>query len=183
MANLHAQVDPVRILREIAERSRKNAFGLPQQDAVRDLWHGVAFVLGGVQLVMSMDEVREILRYPPLSKVPGAKPWVKGIANVRGTLLPIMDLNGFISGERTPLDRRTRVLVVENSGVTSGLLVDEVLGMRHFVAESYNPVPPEVASPLKAYLSGTYGRDGNLWGVFDPGRLMESPDFLQVAAA
>lgn len=182
MANSHAQVDPVYILREIAERSRKNAFGLPQQEAVRDLWHGVAFVLGGMRLVMSMDEVREILRYPPLSKVPGAKPWVKGIANVRGMLLPIMDLNGFISGEATPLARRTRVLVVESAGLTSGLLVEEVLGMRHFVAQSYDPVPPDVEPSLKAYVSGTFGQGGNLWGVFNPRQLMESPDFTQVAA-
>lgn len=182
MANPQAQIDPVRLLREIAERSRKNAFGLPQQEAARDLWHGVAFVLGGAHLVISMDDVREILKYPDLSTVPRAKPWVKGIANVRGTLLPIMDLNGFISGERTELERRTRVLVVESAGVTSGLMVDEVFGMRHFLADSYNPVPPEVAPSLRAFISGTYGQDGNLWGVFDSRRLMESPEFMQVAA-
>lgn len=182
MANPHVQVDPFRLLQDMAERSRANAFGLPQQDAVRNLWHGVGFVLGGVPLVMSLEQVREILKYPPLSTVPGAKPWVKGIANVRGTLLPIMDLNGFITGERTALERRTRVLVVESAGVTSGLLVDEVLGMRHFLAESYNPAPPEGPPSLTAYLSGSYGQDGNLWGVFDPERLMDSPEFMQVAA-
>jgi len=182
METRQQQVEPVRLLREMAERSRRNAFGLPQQEAVRDLWDGVAFVLGGAHLVIALSEVREILKDPPLSTVPGAKPWVKGIANVRGNLLPIMDMNGFISGAPTPLDKRSRVLVVESAGVTSGLLVDEVLGMRHFLADSHNAVLPEVQPSLAAYLSGSYGRDGNLWGVFDPEKLMESPDFLQVAA-
>lgn len=182
MANSLPQIDPFSLLRDIAERSRKNAFGLPQQEAARNLWHGVAFVLSGVNLVMSMEQVREILKYPALSTVPRAKPWVKGIANIRGTLLPIMDLNGFISGERTALERRTRVLVVESAGVTCGLLVDEVLGMRHFLADSYHAVLPEVAPALGAYLSGSYGQAGNLWGVFGPERLMDSPEFIQVAA-
>lgn len=182
MANSQAQIHPVSLLRQIAERSRNNAFGLPQQEAVKNLWHGVAFVLGGAHLVMSLEEVREILKYPALSTVPGAKPWVKGIANVRGTLLPIMDLKGFITGEQTPPGRRTRVLVVESAGVTSGLLVDEVLGMKHFLAESHTAALPKVTGSLAAYLSGSYGQDGKLWGVFDPERLMESPEFIQVAA-
>jgi twitching motility protein PilI len=182
MANLHLQTDPFSLLRDIAERSRKHAFGLPQQEAARDLWHGVAFVLGGVHLVMSLEHVREILKYPALSPVPGAKPWVKGIANIRGTLLPIMDLNGFLSGERAALDRRTRVLVVESAGVTCGLIVDEVLGMRHFLADSYNSGGPDASPALDTYVSGSYGQGGYLWGVFDPERLMETPEFIQVAA-
>ena len=67
-------------------------------------------------------------------------------------------------------------------GFSSGLLVDEGLGMKHFLADSYNPAPPKVAESLAAFLSGSYGQDGKLWGVFDPERLMRSPEFIQVAA-
>jgi len=176
------QNDPIRLLKDIDDRSRRNAFGLPQQEEAQNIWHGIVFSIDNEQLVMPLDQVREIIKYPALAPVPGAKAWVKGIANIRGTLLPIMDLKGFLTGEQTRPDRRTRVLVVDGAGISSGLLVDEVLGMKHFQADSYNKAAPKVAKTLAPFISGSYGQGGKQWAVFDPEQLMENPDFIQVAA-
>ena len=67
-----------------------------------------------------------------VTRVPGAKAWIRGIANVRGQLLPVVDLRAFLGGGTTNTDRSTRVLVAHHREVPAGLLVDEVLGFRRF---------------------------------------------------
>jgi len=174
---------PFEWLYELESRARAHAFGLPQREEARKIWHGVGFRLGGVALVVSLGQVREVLVSPSLSRVPGAKPWVAGIANVRGTLLPILDLQGFLSSRSTPRGRRTRVLVVEHDGVSAGLMVDEVLGLSHFFEEEDRAAQlPLAADSMQNYLVGAYSQAGQLWGVFDMYRLIQDPDFMQVAA-
>jgi twitching motility protein PilI len=173
---------PFALLSELESRARAHAFGLPQREEIRTLWHGVGFRLGGLALVAPLGQVREVLVSPSVSRVPGAKEWVTGIANVRGTLLPILDLQGFLSSRPTPRGRRTRILVVEHTGVTAGLLVDEVLGLRHFFEEDRVAHLPAVPDSLRAYLAGAFSQAGQLWAVFDMHRLIQDPDFMQVAA-
>lgn len=174
---------PFEVLFELETRAHAHAFGLPQREEVRKIWHGVGFRLAGMSLVVPLNQVREILVSPSVSRVPGAKPWVTGIANVRGTLLPILDLQGFLSSRSTPRGRRTRVLVVEHGGVTAGLMVDEVLGMRHFFEEEDRAAQlPVAVDTLRNYLVGAFSQAGQLWGVFDMHRLIQDPDFMQVAA-
>jgi chemotaxis signal transduction protein len=70
-----------------------------------------------------------------MTRVPGAKLWIKGIANVRGQLLPIIDLRQFLGSGTTPVNRNTRILVVNHREIPAGLIVDEVLGFRRFAAD------------------------------------------------
>ena len=81
-------------------------------------------------------EVNEILTFPLLTLCPARGPWLLGVANIRGNLVPVIDLKGFIEGERSQLTDTTRVLLVrQQGGSTVGLLVDEVLGQRNFTDE------------------------------------------------
>ena len=77
-----------------------------------------------------MDDVIEILDLPVLSNVPLTQPWVRGIANVRGSLLPVIDLNGYLGNEVPRVTNKTRVLVIDFNGVYSGLVVDALDGQR-----------------------------------------------------
>ena len=122
------ELQPFAILREIEARSRENAFGLPQQVEVRKPWSGIGFRIGEQRLVSGLGEIGEILRYPELTRVPGAQSWVRGVANIRGSLIPILDLKGFISGINTELKRRSRVLIIERDDLTGQgghLVVDD----------------------------------------------------------
>ncbi|MEW6353381.1 MAG: chemotaxis protein CheW [Pseudomonadota bacterium] len=174
---------PLLLLRDIERRARQQALGLPLQLDVRQTWSGVAFKLADAHLVAPLTQVREILPYPALSPVPGAKAWVKGIANVRGSLLPIMHLQSYLGRATDLIGRRSRVLVVRQGAVFAGLVVDEVFGMKHFVEEEYRAaLPPGVDDRISAYLEGGYIQDGQWWGVFSMPRLVQSPQFLQVAS-
>lgn len=179
--NAVKQLQPFELLRSIEERSRQQAFGIPQQIEVRRPWSGIGFRVGDTYLVSPLGEVEEILVYPDLTRVPSAQIWVKGIANVRGTLLPIMDLRGFIEGQATRLQRRTRVLVIRHKNLAAGLVVDEALGLRHFFEEEHTDSLPQVSAELAGYIGGAYRQGERLWGVFDMHQLAEDPRFLQVA--
>lgn len=175
------KIDPIALLREIERRSLKNAAGLPQQEELKSTSLAIGFRIGGLKMVTPVDEVTELLTYPAMSRVPGTKTWVRGIANVRGNLLPIMDLQDYLTKQPTVLTVKSRVLVVNHGGIFSGLLVDEVLGLRHFQDEERKSKLPEVDNFIKSYLSGAYQQDTEEWGIFSMHALAKSPLFLQVA--
>jgi len=172
---------PVALLHEMEQRCREHAHELPRQIEVRDDWTGVGFRLGQHRLVAPLGEVVEILTYPGLSKVPGAKSWVKGIANIRGNLLPIMDLQAYLGGHNVVPGRKTRVLVIEYKDVLSGLVVDEVLGLRHFLVEERVDDIQLDDDRLAPYLSYGFRSGEQNWAVFSIHALIETPQFLQVA--
>ncbi|MGD2084433.1 MAG: chemotaxis protein CheW [Chromatiales bacterium] len=170
------------LLRDIESRSRQNAVGLPRHEEVRQLWEGVVFSVSGVRLVSALGELVEILNHPPrVTAVPGALPWVLGIANIRGSLLPIIDLQHFLGGRPTVAGRRTRVLVIRHEGTPAGLLVGEVFGMRHFFEEDRGD-PPHLDGRLGRYVRSAFEQELENWPVFSIQALTGDPDF-QVAAA
>ena len=176
------ELQPFAILREIEARSRESAFGLPQQVEVRKPWSGIGFRIGEQRLVSGLGEIGEILIYPELTRVPGAQPWVMGVSNIRGSLVPILDLKGFVSGTNIELKRRSRVLIIERNGYAAGLLVDEAMGLRHFFEEEQTTDLPQGDAMLHTFLKGAYRQGDSHWGIFDVSRLVEHPRFNEVAA-
>lgn len=171
---------PFDLLLNIAARSKQNAAQLPQQVESTTYWRGIGFFLAGQRLVVDMKDVREILQPPKLTKVPGVRSWVLGVANVRGRLVPIMDLAGLLGIASRANWRSRRVLIVEKDNYLCGLLVDAVLGMQQFAAESHN-TEADLADELRQFSSYCYHRDNQSWSVFEISKLVEAPDFLQVA--
>jgi twitching motility protein PilI len=113
--------------------------------------------------------------------MPGVKPWVRGIANLRGRLLPIIDLHAFFGHEQSPLRKQRRVLVIDHQDVFVGLLVDEVLGMQHFSERSLMPESADNSGPdMAPYILGRFLRE-QAWRVFSPRSLVQSAGFMDVA--
>jgi twitching motility protein PilI len=164
-------IDPVSILKHIEDRCRLSPAGPPRNTEVKRLWSGVAFRIGGSRMVAAMGEVVEILTYPELSVVPYTCSWVRGVANIRGRLLTVIDMNGYLHGRLTSIGKRTRVMIAECQGVYSGLVVDEVM------AE-----PAEIEEALRPYVHQGFSVDGEHWGIFKLLNLVESPQFLHSAA-
>ncbi len=173
---------PILLLHQIAQRSRQQAHSLPQQIEVKATWEGVGFRLHEKSWVVPLDQVKEILTKVHISHIPGAKEWVRGVANVRGNLLPILDLKGFLLGKTTKMSRQSRILVMQHKGIIAGLLVEEVMGMRHFLEEEFSEDISELNVPFSQMLMGQYRQRGEPWGVFNINQLAELPEFLQVAA-
>ena len=169
------------LLQDIESRSRQQALGLPQQLEIRQTHAGIGFYLQDMLFVAATNEVIEILPYPSLTRIPGSTSWVKGIANIRGMLIPVIDLFCFVTGEATSVNRKSRVLVMRHGDLVSGLLVSEVLGLRHFFDEERTKQLPDVPPKLKSLLLGGYQQANQHWGIFSTQKLAETSEFLDVA--
>lgn len=171
---------PFELLLEFERRSVRAAAGRGLETGAQTEWVGVALRIGEHLFVTSRNEVREILTYPGVTRIPGSKAWLKGLANIRGQLLPVIDMNEFLGGEETLPNRATRVLAVNHNEIPAGLLVDEVRGFRRFGREEMQPAGAP-APALTPFLTGSFERGGETWHVLDMTRLVESQAFLQAA--
>ncbi|OOG13084.1 chemotaxis protein CheW [Pseudomonas sp. C9] len=167
------------LLLQIDQRCRLLAADLPSQPTRQDSWSGIGFRLGEDWYVAPMGEVSEVLHEPRFTQLPGVKPWVKGVANLRGRLLPIMDLGGFFGHEASAVRKQRRVLVVEHNEIFAGLLVDEVFGLQHFAQDSLEPAD-HLNGPMSGFVKGRFQHE-QAWQVFSPFALAQSQSFMHVA--
>jgi len=172
---------PLEQLAHLQQLCLEHAHGLPQQEQTDEEWLGIGFRLGKLHLVAPLGEVAEILTPPGLSQVPRTKRWVCGIANVRGNLMPIMDLQGYLYDRPAALKRRSRILVVQHNGVYSGLVVDAVLGLRHFLDEQRCDELPGNDEHIHEYMLHGFKAGAEHWGVFSLHALAQAPQFLKAA--
>ena len=142
----------------------------------------IIFRNGSRYLVSSINEDNEILTYPSLTLVPGKRPWLLGVANVRGNLVPLIDLKQYLEGERTLLSEVSRVLLVRQSGGSVGLLIDEVLGQRNFSQEQRADAIGEEDDRYNRFVSEKYLLGEVYWGLFSMAALVRTPDFVQASA-
>jgi twitching motility protein PilI len=171
----------LRLLSSIEERCRKYAVGLPEPDQILSYWEGVMFYVGVDRLIAPLNDIKEILNFPSaITKVPGTKPWMLGIANIRGTLLPVIDLQLFLIGRKTNRSRRSRVLVFHIGGALTGVLVGEMVGMRHFAKDTAMG-KGTYSGKFDRYIQYGFDQDGVTWPVFKLSALAEDPAF-QIAA-
>jgi len=173
---------PFELLAEIERRSRKAHAGQGGVDLPAE-WVGVGFRIGQDQFVADRDQVREVLMLPgSMTRVPGAKRWVLGIANLRGHLLPLIDVKMLLGSGRTTLRRISRVISVNHRDVPAGLVVDEVLGFRRFNDREFVDKWPQTALRCDRFVKGAYQRGADNWPIFGLYELVESNTFLQAAA-
>lgn len=166
---------------QLAERSRASARGLPAQVDIRPHWSGIGFALMGSHFVAPLGEVSEMLEVPAHTHLPGVQPWVQGVANVRGRLLPLFDMAMFYGSRLAGTRKQRRVLILETESLYTGLLVDQVFGMQHFPIDEYQDEAGPVDAAIRPFTSGSYQLAGQRWTVFRPGLLAEDPRFINAA--
>ncbi len=176
------QRPPFLVLADYEQRSLAHIAGLPEQLDAPGLWRGVAYRVGSHRLASGFDEVVEILTIPALTAVPGSQPWMLGVANVRGTLLPVVDLKQFLEGERTVLHESQRVLVVRQPGGEVAITIDELYGQRSFVDGQSIDVAQVAEGRYGHFVDRAYRMGEQDWGVFSLDRLARTPEFRQAAA-
>lgn len=169
-------------LTEIASLSEEAAKRLPETESQKDVWHGLVFSVAGVRLVCAMGEVSEMLPHRDhITRVPGAKSWVLGLSNVRGSLLPVVDMQLFLGGKAIVPSKTTRILVLRLRGLVVGLLVPSVQGMRHFQI-SNRLADARVKGALGAYVYEAFRVGDDVFPVISMPALAADPEFRSAAA-
>lgn len=169
-------------LLEYEKRSESFTPGRGQGRGPTGEWSGITFLMGESRLACDSDRIQEILSFPQSTPVPGAKPWILGLANVRGALLTIVDLGWFLTGKRSSITVRSRLLSSQLHKAPVGLLIDEVFGQRHFLDDDATDAELEKDSDLSWLVSKKHLVGAETWHELDLDSLFSSQDFLNGAA-
>jgi twitching motility protein PilI len=171
--------DPFGQLVELEARLR--AARLDSTAGQAQVWTGLGFRVAEQWMVAPREDVREVAVPPRLTRVPNARPWLLGIANVRGGLLPVIDLQQLLGGAVTAETRTSRVLVFNSERMPLGYLVDEVAGYRPFsVNEQRRELIDSANDETRPWLLGGFVREGQPWLAFSLHKLAQS-DVLKQA--
>ncbi|MGH2888239.1 MAG: chemotaxis protein CheW [Solirubrobacteraceae bacterium] len=100
----------------------------------------VVFSLHGEPYAVGVEVVREIVRYTPPGVTAAARGDVRGLISLRGTVLPVVDVSRRL-GRELEVDSRTRILVLDVSAGTVGLVVSAVEGVQTIPADAIGPLP------------------------------------------
>lgn len=175
---------PFKLLQVLEQRCRAVTHG-SSASIEQGEWVGIAFRLGQETFLTSRGDVREVISTLPTTRVPGARNWMRGLANLRSQLLPVIDLAMFVGGEEHQHNPKERLLVINHPKVPAGFIVDEVIGFRRFTESELHighKAESEFAN-VSSYVLGTCERESNKWSVLGMKKLVESPEFLQASIA
>ncbi|MEW6194079.1 MAG: chemotaxis protein CheW [Bacteroidota bacterium] len=109
----------------------------------------VSFMIGEEEYGVDILLVQEIIRMLQVTKVPNAPDYVDGVINLRGRIIPVIDLRCKLGIERKEHDKNTRIVVVEVSGKTVGFIVDAVTEVLR-IPESITEEPPEIVTGVNS---------------------------------
>jgi twitching motility protein PilI len=172
---------PFDILVRLDTRIRERAPTAAASAQLSEMRGRLALRLGSWNLLFSMDDVAEIIPVPRITRVPGVKRWLLGIANLRGKVVSVADLRDFLTGRPTMQLPGSQIVVVRAGGWDYGLLVDEIVGMRHFGPQQRLPSLDGVDASLQPYVTEGFLDDQQNWLVFETSQLLVDSRFLNAA--
>ena len=118
----------------------------------------LTFLLANEECAIGILKVREIIEYDMVTTVPKMPPWVRGVINLRGSVVPVVDLAAKFGMEQKPVGKTTCIVIVdtqfENQQVTVGLIVDAVNQVMELTEDEIRPVPDFGTSVKMDYLIG-----------------------------
>ena len=130
----------------------------------------VIFQLNEQQYALPIQETQEIIRMSNITRVPNTKHYVEGIINLRGSIVPVINLNKRLNLPVSEYGEDTRIIVVENGGQKVGMIVDIVLEVGRFSEDEIEP--PSVAGDSVDYLKGVVKKKDQLWLLLNLGEIV-----------
>ena len=114
----------------------------------------VTFRVGEEEFSVSILKVQEIIRMSEITKVPRSPDFVEGVINLRGKVIPVIDLRKRFGLEATERNNDTRTIVVDCEGKVVGLIVDSVTEVLRLSSSTVEPPPDIVGGVDSEYISG-----------------------------
>lgn len=108
----------------------------------------IVFKLGSEEYGIEVDKVQTIERMMPITRVPKTLSFVKGVINLRGVVIPVIDLRGRFSLPETEYTDQTRIVIVGVDDMQVGFIVDSANDVIDIKSDSID-TPPEVVGALK----------------------------------
>jgi len=140
----------------------------------------VSFMIGEEEYGVDILLVQEIIRMLQVTKVPNAPDFVDGVINLRGRIIPVIDLRCKLGIERKEHDKNTRIVVVEVSGKTVGFIVDAVTEVLR-IPESITEAPPEIVTGINSEFIKAVGKlEDRLLILIDIEKVLSGSEKLEI---
>ncbi|MEZ0575381.1 chemotaxis protein CheW [Halodesulfovibrio aestuarii] len=148
----------------------------PQKKQDDELMQLVTFSIGEEEFGVDILKVQEIIRTMEITKVPKAPDFVEGVINLRGKVIPIIDLRRRFGLSSKEHDKHTRIIVIEINNMIVGFVVDSVSEVLRIPAGTVEPPPAVVAGMESEYISGVGKLQDRLLILLDLDRLLSNDD-------
>lgn len=124
-----------------------------------------------------ISPINDIIELKPITEVPQTSDYVQGVINLRGTVIPVIDLRLKFNMESTEYDRETVIIVVDLDGVETGLIVDEVIEVQDIPDGAIQPSPTMSHEIQAEFIAGLGQLDDQVIVLLDLDRIL-NPDEL-----
>jgi purine-binding chemotaxis protein CheW len=136
----------------------------------------VTFAIGEEEFGIDILKVQEIIRIMDITKVPSSPAHVEGVINLRGKVIPVIDLRCRFNMESRVHDRQTRIIVIDLHGAIVGFVVDAVSEVLRLQSDTVEPPPPVVAGIDSEYIRGVGKLENRLLILLDLEKLLPAEE-------
>lgn len=143
----------------------------------------VGFRLDDEEYAIAITKIQEIILMKPITRIPQVPSFIEGLVNLRGSVIPILNLRERFGLPRRVFDDETRTIVVNVQDKTVGCIVDAVTQVMRIDRDSIQPPPLSVLAVSQQYISGLAKLDDRLLIILDIDKLFDADQLAGATAA
>jgi purine-binding chemotaxis protein CheW len=147
----------------------------------------LTFFIGREEYAVGILRVREIIEYTDVTRVPGVPAHIRGVINLRGSVVPVVDLGAKFGADHAVATRTSCIVIVETQldgqMLVAGVLADSVSQVIDVSSEEIEPPPPFGTGVRVDFLTGMGKLDGRLVLVLDIDRVLSPVEIQQITEA
>ncbi|CAB1369430.1 chemotaxis protein CheW [Denitratisoma oestradiolicum] len=172
-------------LQPAAKASGKPGGSLTVAGNTSEIQQYLTFLLGGEMYAVGILNVKEIIEYGQITEIPMMPAFIRGVINLRGSVVPVIDLSARFGGLRTEISRRTCIVIIEltdnNERHDIGVVVDAVSEVLEVPSADIEP-PPAFGANIRADFIDGMGRiDGKFVIILNIQRVLSVEEIAQIA--
>jgi len=143
----------------------------------------VTFNLGNEEYAVAILKVQEINRMKEITRVPNSPPYVEGVINLRGKVIPVVNLRNKFGLAAKENNEQTRIMIMDIQGITMGLVVDSVSEVLRIPSSTVEPTPPMASNISAEFIKGIAKIEDRLIILLDMDRLLGKAEENEIVGA
>ena len=165
------------------ENQKSTEAHLNSSTKISELLELVSFKIGNEEFGVDISNVKEIIKMLQITKVPNSPDFVEGVINLRGRVIPVIDLRSKLQIEKKKEDKDTRIIVVELNDNTVGFIVDAVKEVLRIPA-SITEAPPEMVTGYNSDFIQSVGKlEDRLLILIDLSKVLTTKEHEELSTA